>query len=156
MIAGGQGDALNLPFIDLLLTGVLALCGELGRLIRLTGLQRVLKAFHDLIGDLFRPEGVDDFGIATADQLADAFEHGQRLGIDLDHAQLVIHDIDADGGLVEERGEQRLVAAQDVLDLFAIRDVHHHGMALHPADLAFGRDVDDKRRLVLAQQLEIA
>ena len=61
MSAGGQNHALNLPFVNLLHAEILTSRGELGRLIRLVGLERVPESFLDLIRDPLPPEQVNHF-----------------------------------------------------------------------------------------------
>jgi hypothetical protein len=61
ILAGGQGDALNLPFVSFLHPGILAPFDKLGRPIRPPSLQGVPETMDDLIGDPPRPKDVEDF-----------------------------------------------------------------------------------------------
>ena len=105
MLAGGQDDALELPFVKLLHPGILAPLAKIERLIRRSRLQRVPETFHDLISDPPRPDEMDDFRKIPADHGADLVENGQRHGVDLLQAQPGIHHINADRRLRDEGGK---------------------------------------------------
>ena len=102
------------------------------------GVAEVLDVFG---GDFSGPDQVNDFSEVTPNERFDAFEVGHGHGVDLLESELRVHDIDANGGLIDDAGEEGLAAEEGCFSLFAGGDVAD--VALDDVVTAFIIEVGD-------------
>ncbi len=126
----GQRDAIEPPLVELLHPAIDADFDALGCEVRLAGLERVPEDPDDFIRVVRFPQDVDDLVEIAADDAAwNVAEDRERDGVDVTNAKVRIHDVDADGRLVQERLILLAAITQGAL-----------GLPPHPRELKLRRD----------------
>jgi len=98
-------DTVDAPFVKLDSSAISSLLGPFGDNVRFAGFERMTESSDDLIGVTFRPQDLHYFVKLPFDQVWDIFEGLTRGWIHLAHAEVAIHQVNAEGSLVEKGGK---------------------------------------------------
>ena len=124
-----QHDAIGAPLVAFRSAQIAPLFNALRRDVGFSGLERAAKDFHDLVGIFLLPENMDDLVEVAADDAAgDVAEDRHGDGIDGADTEVGVHEINAQGRLIDERFE--LLGAMAQGDIRLPPHAGHAGMCL--------------------------